>query len=168
MQEKNIAIFLFFIFILTASFAISNFAEEVEVVQSQNFSSSTGERIYPDFWGGFYIDEFGILVILLVDIEDSEFDVHEFMTISRNARLVEFSYNELQATMRQLERIARTDVARDRLLALANGFSFDIVQNRIVVHLIEYTPQQEELFRATVFDSPMLLFVESDIAVEPA
>ncbi|MCL1989221.1 MAG: S1 family peptidase [Firmicutes bacterium] len=152
----------------------------VEFMQNQNESlkihdeimatfpqNRAGETVHPDFFGGVYINDAGILVTLLVETDTftDSFNARTFSELGSLFRFVEFSYNELVADMEYIQRIAAADV--QRVFSIANVFSLDIIQNRVVIYLHEYTPEQIELFRSTVLDSPTLHFVESTFTVEP-
>lgn len=123
--------------------------------------SRTGEVINPDSFGGFYIDDNGNLVILTVASKDDAYE--DIFPDSRNvgSRTVQFSYNELNNIIDILAEMIEDDDERERIFSIADSIALDIVGNRVEVRLIEYSQEQIELFRNTVFDSPALFFMQS-------
>ncbi|MCL2015560.1 MAG: hypothetical protein FWG68_04865 [Defluviitaleaceae bacterium] len=171
-QKGKIIAILFSFAILSSltmmSAAFLGYSEQEEVEEySQNSISNRAIGIPPELFGGRYFNEAGILVTLLVDSAATAelFDLPTLLAMGPLFRLVEFSYSELSATMAYLQRVARRDI--NIIFGVADRFSLDVVRNRVTIHLIDFTPEQEELFRANVLDSPMLYFVQSDGAVEP-
>ncbi|MCL2400456.1 MAG: S1 family peptidase [Defluviitaleaceae bacterium] len=119
--------------------------------------SRTGEIIYPDYFGGLYIDDNGNLVNLVVT--ETNFDNH-VRRLSENItiREVEFSYRELREIW---EYITERIISRGDMIFYNTGGQFlDVSGNRIVVELIDYSENGIELFRELMIDSPVIQFIE--------
>ena len=76
---------------------------------------------------------------------------------------VEFSYNELEAIIDDLNAMYRAD---DRPEAFENVNSFGIYNNRVAVWLIVCNEEEVARFRETVLGSPMIAFMNSDDLTE--
>jgi len=110
-----------------------------------------GGVVYPDHFGGMYINDEGKLVILEL-VEDGEFDGFEDAIF----KPAEFSYNELTAIMDFLD-WAIADVELN-----ASAWYLDVINNRVVVELINYGSAEIAAFQDTVLDSPMIAFEQGE------
>jgi len=110
-----------------------------------------GGVVYPDHFGGMYINDEGKLVILEL-VEDGAFDGFEDAVF----KPAEFSYNELIATMDFL------DWAIAGVEPNASAWYLDVINNRVVVELINYGSAEIAAFQDTVLDSPMIAFEQGE------
>jgi len=148
---------------------LNNFVDSLPV-------SRTGELMFPEYFGGAYIDGDGNAVLLMVNmpvappvLEDRDaaqrpINAHiEQMQTSEGVavREVEFAYSDLWAAIHTLNDLSRyAPELFDE--ATAYGWHLDVVNNRVVVELYDFTDETIDLFRTTVFDAPLLAFVQSD------
>ena len=125
-----------------------------------------GDVIYPDYFGGFFIDDNGNLVTMIVE-EHSDYAGFA-MVGARGMSVVpaQFSYSELNAVIAHLDGLSIT--RPDVIFSLSDGWGLNTIGNTVEVHLIYYSPAQEELFRTRVFDSPVISFLPAmNINSEP-
>lgn len=115
--------------------------------------------IYPDFFGGLYLNDMGILTVLMVedlvettDAMDFRAAVEEFGGSS--FRNVEFSQQELLDVMDIL-----SDMWQDNpVMQNVRGMGMDTIGNRIDIYLLLGDEEHIAEFRREVMDSPMLAF----------
>jgi len=140
-----------------------------------------GDMVHPPNSGGIYIDDDGNLNILVVgnansisafdsisavDAISNTFNFESFSShVQRvggvNVREVEFTHDALWHTQNLMLDLI---FGNKGILPAADNVSawyIDVINNRIVVELIELTPEMIDLFRRTIYDSPMLEFAES-------
>jgi len=126
---------------------------------------------YPDYFGGLYIDDDGNLVLLLVvdtSFGFSQFDASLDTSFVRmgyfegiSLREVQFAFSELSHVMDMLDDII--DNAEECKAARnASRWSLDVVGNRILVNLLEFSSESIALFEANVFSSPAIVFQPCD------
>lgn len=125
-----------------------------------------GDTIFPNDFGGIYIDDNGNLHMLVVgSLNAAAFNLDSFTAIAAaqrsegvNVRVVEFPYNKLLEVMNLLNDLISRNF--DLLPAAGNVrvWSVDVSGNRIVVELEDASEEMIELFRSTVFDSLVLEF----------
>ena len=119
-----------------------------------------GEVMYPDFFGGVYINDSGRLVTLMV--EDHNVDNYTFETFANQAeitRFVNFSLNELLDAMNYIYAIAL--VNHDRIFSMIDSWGLDVAKNRVEVRMIDYHEESIQFFRNNILDSPVLYFIPS-------
>ena len=125
-----------------------------------------GSVIYPDFYGGVYIDSDGQLVTLIVEGKLDEALAHDVFRerIDSGAyRFVEFSHAELLELMDALipiidERIENNCIYAKNISSW--GARADI--NRVIIHLNDYNDEMIAGVRRYVYDSPMIVFMQRD------
>lgn len=119
-----------------------------------------GERIYPDYIGGLYIDSNDNLIIQIVEqnIPDSRnkmYRTYESITnVDNNTKkeYVDYPYEQLQEIY---------DVISNDFLGKVDnliGLYIDVISNRVVVELEELTAEKIEEFKKNVINSPMIIF----------
>ena len=134
-------------------------ASDTIVALKNFFSDECGDRrIYPDYFGGMYVNHCGHLVLLKVESwhrVNAELRTFQYFPDTL-VRKVEFSYNYLRGIM---------DILNRKLPDMHNvsGFGIDETNNHIFVGLIEYSPEAVKEFRTYIFDSPALTFRQEDI-----
>jgi len=148
---------------------LNNFVDSLPI-------SRTGELMFPEYFGGAYIDGDGNAVLLMVnmpvvppvlegrDVAQRPINAHiEQMQTSEGVavREVEFAYSDLWAAIHALNDLSQyAPELFDE--ATAYGWHLDVIGNRVVVELYDFTDETIDLFRTTVFDAPLLAFVQSD------
>jgi len=134
--------------------------------------SRSGETMYPDSFGGMYIDDDGNLVILMVEycqfnrVRAYEYAINVEYAIAGNAstRVVEFSYIELKSVFQ---------VVADFIFANWSDYSCPLVynlvsvgvsakDNSVRVSLLDTSPHQIDLFKAAIIDHPAIDFIQID------
>lgn len=127
--------------------------------------NSLGEIMYPEYFGGAFINDDGLLsVYVVVDASGARStSAEEFArTLDLSGVIIlpaRFSMGELSGMMNRLNEFKVSNPYCD----IANNFnSFWLAdkENRIVVALTDYSLEQIEAFRRVVVDSPMIVFVE--------
>ena len=138
-----------------------NFAVSSEMIANLYTSfpaNRAGDTIYPDDFGGLYVDSYGNLHILMVGTPS----ISAFALDARsNVRHVNFSLNELWETMNLLNDLIPSKFDLLPAADNATGWYLDVVGNRVVVELLDLSQEMIALFRETVFDSPILGFSQS-------
>jgi len=122
-----------------------------------------GEIIYPDFFGGTYIDESGNLVVLIVNTNHQRAQAYNAISTQLDPsviyRFVDFSYNEMLATVEYISSIRRT-MADNECVYARNVTAVGVrpFTNQVTVFLQVYNDSMIEGFRQYVYDSPMISF----------
>jgi hypothetical protein len=125
-----------------------------------------GEIIYPSYWGGHYYDDNGNLVILIVDqtrdsdVVNAEAFVDAFSQDVLITRNVEFSYREMREVSDILWDMAMSDPAH-LINQLVKLWFFDVVENRIVIELVDFSEEHVMRFSSEILESPIIVFSES-------
>lgn len=122
-------------------------------------------KIYPDYYGGSYIDDGGDLVIYIKGGGTSEIvSQQDINTVLEEkdylVRAAKYSYNELNSVMDILNSY-KLENPNDPIACNFNIFWLSDRFNNIVVELDEINEEQIELFKENVLDSPMITFKES-------
>ncbi|MCL2559574.1 MAG: S1 family peptidase [Turicibacter sp.] len=122
-----------------------------------------GETMYPENFGGMYIDEDGHLVFLLLDNIDND------ITLSRLSNNViekpaDFSYNEIMLTHGYLSYLFEYHY-ENPVIENIGALWTDIVNNRVVIELFEYNTEMIHIFKNEILDVELLYFTpfEKDI-----
>ena len=138
-------------------------AQHIEIYSAFPVNRS-GHAMFPSYYGGHFIDEYGNLVMNIVAsygrMDVSSSIINEALSSrSVSSRLVRFSYTELQDTMEFLA--DSWDANPDCKIHNASvSFSLSIRNNHVRVGLYGYSEELKEAFRTYVLDSPMVVFVE--------
>jgi hypothetical protein len=122
--------------------------------------------VYPDYYGGRYIDNDGNLVVLMVEstaaLRSMSMGTRAVLDCFDGVKIrpVAFSYNELLDLWRYLG--VFTVQYRDNI-AMNNASSWyvDVIDNKVVVNLTDFSRENIDLFKKMVVDSPMIDFQES-------
>ena len=130
--------------------------EAIYVLYSILPQDRLGQTMYPNSFGGIYINNEGNLVALTVENGDTSLFAPLTGMYGVLTREVEFSYNELWSTFEFLNEF-------DYNTRIENAFSWAlcIAANRILVTLYDYSDEQITVFRRDVLDSPILVFSEA-------
>lgn len=136
-----------------------------ELMNSFPQSKSTGDRVYPDYYGGAYINDEGRLVVYVTDLNKAP----SLMSVDDNNAIIyqecEYSYNELNDTMDTLNEYKFSNLDSD----IANNFnSYALLdkENRVEVRLDEFSEEKIQEFKDAVFDSDTIIFVEATQPIE--
>ena len=119
-------------------------------------------RIYPDYFGGMYVNHCGHLVLLKVESWYRTYgELRTFQNFPNTlVRKVEFSYNYLHEIMDLLDRSRISTLNQN-----VSGWGLDVANNHVFVGLIEYSSEAVEEFRTYIFDSPALVFRHEEIII---
>lgn len=121
--------------------------------------------IYPDYYGGGYIDENNNFVILIKGDTLEHKNALTKRTKSNNFKLAtcDYSYNTLKETIDNLN-VLLTDENKVKVAESIELYSFGILdnENRIYIGLGNCTSQNIEKFKSEFVDTPYLVFKEVD------
>ena len=117
-----------------------------------------GEVLYPENFGGMFIDDDGNLVVLQVG---STADTGLMSRFSDGVEIqnVAFSFNEIMAVHRHLTYLFLNYSEFPSMSNVAGSWT-DIINNRLVVYLFEYTAELIEVFENEVINSPLIAFYQ--------
>jgi len=127
-------------------------------------TNRAGHRMYPDAFGGTYIDDYGNLVLLLVsDVADIGDMATHARSTDISTRYVDFSHAELLQVFETIYYFLRDNWEDTTCLVVANidSVSIDVIYNRVNVSLIDMSEYSVEQFNALVVEHPSLVFVQS-------
>lgn len=129
----------------------------------------SGDVVYPDSFGGMYIDSDGNLVVLMV--EDTSGIMARilcaYVAVARDSdsgiRTVEFSYAELRDAFQVISAFIEANWEDTNCNIIYNIVSvgIDVVGNRLEVYLLDTSPRFLARFKAEVVDHPALVFVQA-------
>lgn len=166
--------------ILVGSFAVSASAAENVVVDESvqenavaaydelmaSFSvthSNSGEKIYPDYYGGSYINNAGQLVVYVTN------DAQRPAVLSDNAdvlyEICAYSYNELLYVMDTLNDY-KFEHSNDAIACNFNEFGLFDSENRVIVKLDDLSDASIREFKENVCNSNAIEFEQGDGPVE--
>ena len=120
-------------------------------INAQFPADSSGQPVYPDYWGGVYLDDNGRLTILMAETESPE--AREFIAgLDKwvQVKTAEYTDQELNDLMNWLNERS------DKVGEFAMSWWLDAIGNRVQVDMIRYTDEEIARFRAEVIDSPMI------------
>lgn len=143
-------------------------------------TSRGGMIIYPEYFGGRYINENGQLVFLHVISREE----HSMPTIAQFdnvlTRYVEFTFNELrdvanvldaltvrsiagQSPIQDISQIpiygqSHTYISADNIFTNVGGWSLDVAENRVLVYLVDYSEQAISVFNSSILSSEAIKF----------
>lgn len=117
--------------------------------------SNSGEKIYPDYYGGSYINDAGQLIVYVTD------NVQRPAVLSDNANVVyepcTYSYNELLSVMDTLNNY-KFSRSNDAIASNFNEFGLYDSENRIIVKLDDLSDESIKEFKENVCDSAVIKF----------
>jgi len=139
--------------------------DNADVFHSLFNTDEIGFHIFPDDFGGIYINEDGILVIQeRVSFARSEPWSNELSGVLYlnfvEFRQVEFSRRQLEEVQDYISDFMIRSTEAGVPLAF-NMVGLDERNNRVLVSLRDYNEKQVELFKQQVIDSPMVIFEQS-------
>ncbi|MCL2378252.1 MAG: hypothetical protein FWC77_03905 [Defluviitaleaceae bacterium] len=131
----------------------------------------SGDTIYPEYFGGQFINSDGMLVVQLVesamrgDSSDTMSNIEIYHVVNSDDVIIEmvaFSYAELTALMDTFVYFyfyspdADSDIANN-ICSLHK----DVINNRVVIELVTYNEFEIARIRNDIFDSLAIHFIES-------
>jgi len=129
-----------------------------------------GERIYPDFIGGTYLNDYGNLVIQIVNNENSRNSGYDVWSNAVNLddiiiEYVEFSARELTETMKVISKFIMDNPDSD----VSKNFAFGGIgfKNRVEIALIIYNEEEIARFREVISNSLAIVFEEAPADFSP-
>jgi len=127
--------------------------------------SRMGTIMFPDYFGGVYIDDYGNANVLIVDSPMNRANMGATMSYAQQfdttaVRAVAFSYNELWDTMHALNYVL-LNYPENEGIQNSSGWRIDVVGNRVVVQLTDFTDCAVVAFSETVFYSPVVVFEQA-------
>lgn len=136
---------------------------------NNSFASSTRSTdkklIYPDYFGGMYVNDEREITILIKSNEKSVFsDLTQRMgTNSYIVKHCDFSYNELQGLFDEITELW-LNPSNDHLFDDVSLVSFGIndITNRVQFDLLDCSEANIQKFKRTIKDSPMLSFEKAN------
>ena len=130
----------------------SRFNQYVDRINNSQPIGDSGKTIAPQYYGGIYYDDKGILTVIVLDEAFGDADslaaiaeMHELGIIIRTAT---FTDQELNAAISTLNELSDRTVNSG-----ATSWGLDSVQNRVVVSLDPFTDEQKALFMELLFDA---------------
>lgn len=131
--------------------------------------------VYPDYIGGFYIDkQDNNMVIQIVKenipniLKSSEENnlYNEMLSIDEDAKIkyVNYSYNEINGVIKILEDYYSKNYENGYI----DGYYDDVINNRVVVELKNYSEDEISNFKRDVLDSDLIYFTKSTNTIEYA
>lgn len=144
----------------------SKSALQYEKLMDSFEETGTGKLIYPNYYGGSYINDNGDFVVCTV-AENAKEKEYTLKSIKENINLsdfeiknVKYSYNELEKMMALLNEYKQNN--RDSKISKNwSGHFLSDLENTIFVELNDMDDEQISLFRKEVTDSPMITFINS-------
>lgn len=117
-----------------------------------------GNEVYPEWYGGEYVDENGRIVVLATAMPSQERTAIEKNISDLVFKQCANSYSELQDVMLQIRNKAEN---KDDFIYDNVGFyGIDIKSNSVQVGLFHNTEDNILTFKKRIVDSPLLTFVE--------
>ena len=121
----------------------------------------SGEIIYPNYIGGLYIDDNDNLVIQIVESatptkNDKEYSTYQSaLAVDKDSKIeyVKYSYEELQEVHDQILAYFFSDENN-----IISGLYIDVISNRVVVELMNFTEKEIQEFKNLVTNSSMVSF----------
>ena len=134
---------------------------EKSVKNAQNLekefvTDEKGSTIYPDYFGGMYIDKDDQLVVQIVKSKLSASDTEKYSKLinDANKEYVQYSYRELK----DIHDKVLNYFLNDNKLVNITGVSIDVLSNRVIVELKEKSEDTINVFRENIIDSALIEF----------
>jgi len=126
------------------------------------FPREDWRAIYPQFFGGLYLNDDGHMVVMIVEDMAADSETIEFLTRVEGAggailRYVEFPW-QLLLDLSDVVWEAIDDLGQDHPLSRnVRGWGPDTIDNRLTVRLLDDAPDQKAQFNDQVLDHPALV-----------
>ena len=146
----------------------SRFLQYVDKINSSQPVGDSGMVITPQYYGGIYFDENGILTVVVLeeafDDAASATAIAEMQELGIIVRTAAFTDQELNAAINTLNAVSDRTVKTG-----ASSWGLDTVQNRVVVWLDPFTDEQKTLFMDLLFDAaidPAMIILKPAVTPE--
>lgn len=126
-----------------------------ELMDSFPESRATGQKIYPDYYGGSYINDNGKLVIYITEGTDIPTPLNNDENVVYE--ICDYSYNELLDVMDALNAF-KFEHGADSVAKNYNMFGLYDADNRVIVQLDNLSDETIEDFKKLVCDSEAIVF----------
>lgn len=142
----------------TEAKALETLSKLIEGLKQSAICGATS--IYPDYYGGCFINDQKQLVVLVTD-ENGQAQIKSMTENAGNLVLkpCKFSYNQLKQAMDELNDYQTkndNDISNNFLL-----YYLSESQNAVIVEMQECTPEKIEEFKKNVSDSPAIQFKQA-------
>lgn len=125
----------------------------------------TNETIYPDYYGGAYIDNNGVLIVWIKEGSDIPISLSKNSSIKIKKGI--YSYNELNKIMDTINKFKEEHNSSLNLISSNIYMWFlDEKNNRVEVCLKDCSSSDIEEFKRVVIDSPAVIFKEKDTTAD--
>ncbi len=163
-----VLVLLFISFPFQVSAEVNSVDREVEITQ-EIYKLININGIFKDYYGGMYITPNHNNIILQIvntnlSSEDSK-EIQNILTIDKSIRIeyVNNNYNSLEETNKIIvDYFSSNNIEYDNLI----GHYIDVFSNKIVVELKDNNIEQQQLFKAIVINSPLIVFVSKQEDVD--
>ena len=123
-----------------------------------------GTPVYPDYYGGTFLDDHGHLVILVTDADTSFARARNMPNVRVNE--VTYSFNEMMYVTNKILYFVRNN-PYDPLVQNITSWGPDVVRNRVTVDLLEYSEHTIQLFESNILNSSLIEFNMSSGIITP-
>ena len=146
----------------------SRFLQYVDKINSSQPVGDSGMVITPQYYGGIYFDENGILTVVVLeeafDDAASATAIAEMQELGIIVRTSTFTDQELNAAINALNAVSARTVKTG-----ASSWGLDSIQNRVIVWLDPFTAEQKALFMDLLFDAaidPAMIILKPAVTPE--
>jgi streptogrisin B len=127
------------------------------LMNSFPMSRETGRKIYPDYYGGSFINDEDKLVVYVTNMDNvlalgAVLDSDDVVF-----QICEYSYNELNTIMDELNAY-KLENSEDHISKEFNYYGLFDSENRIIVKLDNFSEENISEFRENVYDSDAIIF----------
>ena len=153
----------------------ANNIEKIESMftQTNQLNSLGSNKVYPNYIGGLYIDENNNVVIQVVRenrptmVSNNRYEYKSYqniLSVDKNSIIeyVDYSYNDINAVIQTLDEY----YSENYEISNIDSYYDDIINNRVVVALKNYSDEEIANFKNNVIDSPLIHFTESQNTVD--
>lgn len=130
-----------------------------------NTMTKSLETVYPDYYGGVYVNENGELVILVTEGSDNAYQKDLSQRCRSNnfiTKQCKYSYNELFNIIKRLEAFQTNGANKEKMSSLKfYGFSLADNLNAICIQLGDISEENIAKFKSEVMDFPGIIFEKS-------
>lgn len=132
-----------------------NAVDAYEALMSSFSLGRSGDKIYPDYYGGSHINDNGQLVVYVTDGTSMPEGLSEEQNVIYEP--CEYSYNELLDVMDSLNSY-KFDESNSSIADNFNEFGVFDSENRVIVKLDDLSEQSIQSFKENVCDSKAIVF----------
>lgn len=141
----------------------SQSVEKAKTIDGMFMKTRSDETIYPDYYGGMYIDDNEDLVVQIVrdkipEKNSTEYEAYLKMLNNSKAEYVKYSYNELKNVLDSINDYAESNL---EVLSYFESAYVDLDLNRVVVSLKNNDFVERKAFINLTNNTDFLSFIES-------